>query len=323
MTDNRAKPVAQELFQFRGWSYYLERYILVFVLVALCAVTAWIEPRFLSARNLESLARQLVPLTIAAVGQAFVVIGGGLDLSIAAVMSLAGVVGILIMPEYGMVAGIAAMILTGLLGGLANGLLIGYLRTTPLIVTLGMLSIAQALALILSNGVPVYTVPDQFVEIFGFGDLLGIPVSFLIGCAALAIGGVILKFTVLGRYIYAIGSSRSAAEKSGIDVSRFISITYVFSGISAGLVAVILTSWVGAAQPTAAPSLMLESIAAIVLGGVALTGGSGSIFNVVLGVVILGTLSNALNMMGVSSYFQMLAIGVVIILAVSLDRLRT
>jgi len=313
----------QERFRFRGWTYYLERYILVFVLAALCAVTGWIEPRFLSASNLESLARQLVPLTIASVGQAFVVIGGGLDLSVAAIMSLAGVVGILIMPEYGMLAGIAAMILTGLLGGLANGLLIGYLRTTPLIITLGMLSIAQALALILSNGVPIYSVPEGFVELFGFGDFLGIPVSFLIGCAALAVGGAILKFTILGRYFYAIGSSRSAAEKSGIDVSRFTALTYVFSGISAGLVAVIMTSWVGAAQPTAAPSLTLESIAAIVLGGVALTGGSGSILNVVLGVVILGTLSNALNMMGVSSYFQMLAIGLVIILAVSLDRLRS
>jgi len=323
MTDNRANSMPQERFRFRGWTYYLERYILVFVLAALCAVTGWIEPRFLSASNLESLARQLVPLTIASVGQAFVVIGGGLDLSVAAIMSLAGVVGILIMPEYGMLAGIAAMILTGLLGGLANGLLIGYLRTTPLIITLGMLSIAQALALILSNGVPIYSVPEGFVELFGFGDFLGIPVSFLIGCAALAVGGAILKFTILGRYFYAIGSSRSAAEKSGIDVSRFTALTYVFSGISAGLVAVIMTSWVGAAQPTAAPSLTLESIAAIVLGGVALTGGSGSILNVVLGVVILGTLSNALNMMGVSSYFQMLAIGLVIILAVSLDRLRS
>lgn len=323
MTAKRSEIAPAAGFPSRGWAYYVQNYILVIVLCLICALTGWIEPRFLSASNLESLARQLVPLAIAAVGQSFVVIGGGLDLSVAAIMSLAGVVGILTMTEYGMTAGIAAMILTGLLGGLANGILIGYLRTTPLIITLGMLSIAQAIALMLSNGVPIYSVPDQFVELFGFGDILGVPISLLIGCLVLIAGGVILKFTILGRYVYAIGSSRSAAEKSGIDVRLITAITYVVSGISAGLVAIVMTSWVGAAQPTAAPSLTLESIAAIVLGGVALTGGSGSILNVLLGVVMLGTLSNALNMMGVSSYFQMLTIGLVIILAVSLDRLRS
>lgn len=316
--DNNAHQI-----QLQRWGYYLQNYALVFLVAALCAATGWLEPRFLSPSNIESLARQLVPLAIAAVGQAFVVIGGGLDLSVAAVMSLAGVVGIVIMPEWGVAIGIAAMIFTGLVAGLLNGFLIGYLRTTPLIVTLGMLSIAQAMALIISNGVPIYDVPEEFVDLIGFGSVLSIPASFLIACGVLLLGGVILKSTILGRYIYAIGSSRSAAEKSGIDVRRFTAVTYVISGISAGLIAVVMTSWVGAAQPTAAPTLTLESIAAVVLGGVALTGGSGSIFNVILGVVILGTLSNALNMIGVSSYFQMLAVGVVIILAVSLDRWRS
>lgn len=308
---------------FRGWAYYIQNYALVLVLGLLCAITGWVEPRFLSLSNMESLSRQLVPLIIASVGQAFVVIGGGLDLSLAAVMSLAGVVGIVLMPEYGMTIGIMAMILTGLISGLANGVLIGYLRTTPLIVTLGMLSITQAIALILSNGVPIYNVPEYFVDLVGFGAVFGVPVSFLIGCGALVCGGIVLKYTILGRYIYAIGSSRSAAEKSGIDVRKYTAITYMISGLMGGIVAIVMTSWVGAAQPIAAPGLTLESIAAIVLGGVALTGGSGSIVNVILGVVILGTLTNALNMIGVSSYFQMLAVGVVIILAVTLDRLRT
>jgi len=307
---------------FRGLARHLQNYALVLAVLLLGAITGWIEPRFLSSSNIESLARQLVPLTIAAVGQSFVVIGGGLDLSLAAVMSLAGVVGILVMPEFGIPAGVVAMLITGVLAGLANGLLVGYLRTTPLIVTLGMLSIAQATALVLSNGVPIYDVPNAFVDAVGFGSVAGVPFSFAIACAALILGGVVLRSTVLGRYIYAIGSSRSAAEKSGIDVRKFTAVTYVASGISAGLAAVVLTSWVGAAQPTASPSLTLESIAAIVLGGVALTGGAGNIFNVILGVIILGTLSNALNMLGVSSYFQMMAVGFVIIIAVSLDRLR-
>lgn len=290
------------------------------VLIAL--VAGGIEPRFFSVSNLANLSRQIVPLAIASVGQGFAIISGGLDLSIAAVMSLAGVAGILSMPAYGVAAGIAVMMLTGLAVGLASGFTIAYLRTTPLIVTLGMMSISQAIALILAHGVPIYTVPEALADTVGFGDILGVPVIVVIGAATMAAGWLILRTTVFGRYIYAIGSNRAAAAKSGIDVPLYTMLVYAASGFCCGIGALVLTAWLGAAQPVAVPTLTLQSLAAVVLGGVALTGGSGGMLQILYGVVILGMLSNAMNMVGISDFYQTLAVGIVIILAVVLDRFR-
>jgi ribose/xylose/arabinose/galactoside ABC-type transport system permease subunit len=284
--------------------------------------TAAIEPRFLSLGNPTNLARQLVPLLILSVGQGFAIISGGLDLSLASVMSLAGVGGITLAPTLGLPLGVAAMLAIGVLCGAANGAIIAYLRTTPLIVTLGMLSITQAIALIVSNGVPIYGVPEILTDRIGFGTLMGVPVTLLIGLALLAVCWLLLARTIFGRYVYAIGSSLPAALKSGIDVRRTTLLVYVVSGACAGVGAIVLTAWVGAAQPIAEPSLTLQSLAAVVLGGVALTGGRGGMLHVVYGVLILGMLSNAMNMLGISAYFQTLAVGIVIIIAVILDRLR-
>lgn len=292
-----------------------------FILLLALGTTA-IEPRFLSVGNLTNLARQLVPLLILAVAQGFAIISGGLDLSLASVLSLAGVGGVKAMPLVGLPLGLVVMVAIGVVCGAANGAIIAYLRTTPLIVTLGMLSITQAVALILSNGVPIYAVPEALTETVGFGKVLGIPSTVLIGLALLAACWFLLARTVFGRYVYAIGSSSQAALKSGIDVRRTTMLVYIVCSACAGVGAIVLTAWVGAAQPIAEPSLTLQSIAAVVLGGVALTGGRGSMLHVVYGVVILGMLSNAMNMLGISAYFQTLAVGIVIIVAVVLDRLR-
>lgn len=307
---------------FSRLSVRLVDYALPLFVILLALLTGYIEPRFFSASNIENLSRQLVPLAIAAVGQAFAVIGGGLDLSIAAVMSVAGIAGILVMNEYGIAAGVVTMILTGALAGAANGAVIAYFRASPLIVTLGMLSIAQAIALILSNGVPIYNVPESFVAAIGFNKVAGIPSSVLIGLGVLLAGWIVLRWTRFGRYIYAIGSSANAATKSGIDVRLNTMFIYMAVGVTTGIGAIVMTAWVGAAQPVAAPNLTLESIAAVVLGGVALAGGSGGIAHIILGTIIIGTLSNALNMVGISAYYQTLAVGLVIIAAVILDRVR-
>lgn len=285
-------------------------------------VASIIEPKFASFDNLTNLARQMMPLLIMAVGQAFAIISGGLDLSLAAVMSLAGVLGVLTMADYGAGLGIVVMLLTGLGMGAVSGFVIAYFRTSPLVVTLGMLSVAQALALILSGGVPIYTVHAGYAQAVGFDDLLGIPVMVWIGVLFVCLAAFILRQTIFGRYVYAIGSSISAASKSGVNVRRNVMLVYMVSGLCAAVCGVVLTAWTGSAQPIAAPNLTLESLAAVVLGGVALTGGSGGIRQVVYGVVILSMLSNVMNMVGVSAYYQTLVIGIVIILAVILDRLR-
>jgi ribose/xylose/arabinose/galactoside ABC-type transport system permease subunit len=296
--------------------------MLPLVIFAMAVVAGFIEPKFLSIDNLINLARQMVPLLIISVGQAFAIICGGLDLSLAAVLSLAGVLGVLAMQQFGTAIGIAVMLLTGVGAGLTSGFVIAYFRTTPLVVTLGMLSVTQALALIFSGGVPIYDVPPEFVQAVGFGNLGGVPLTVWIAGATAILAAIVLRQTVFGRYVYAIGSSASAASKSGVNVKLHTMLVYGVTGLCAGIGAVVLTAWVGSAQPIAAPNVTLESLAAVVLGGVALTGGSGGIRQVFYGVVILSMLSNVMNMIGVSAYFQTLAIGIVIILAVILDRLR-
>ncbi|MCI2807786.1 ABC transporter permease [Eoetvoesiella caeni] len=291
-------------------------------IIGLAVIAGVIEPKFLSADNLINLARQMIPLLIISLGQAYAIISGGLDLSLAAVMSLAGVVGVLIMPQYGPIIGVAIMLATGIVVGLLSGGIIAYLRTSPLIVTLGMLSVAQALALILSGGVPIYDAHPGYVQAIGFDSFLNIPHMVWIGAAMAVAAALVLRHTVFGRHVYAIGSNASAAAKSGVNVKFNTMLVYGVSGFCAAIGAVVLTAWVGSAQPIASPSLTLESLAAVVLGGVALTGGSGGIRQVFYGVLILSMLSNVMNMIGVSAYYQTLTIGIVIILAVILDRLR-
>lgn len=296
--------------------------MLPFFILAIALIAGIIQPRFWSVDNLLNLARQMVPLMIISIGQAFAIIGGGLDLSLAAVMSVAGVAGVLMMQQFGIAPGIAVMLVTGMGIGAVTGFIIAYLRTTPLVVTLGMLSVAQALALIASGGVPIYDVPQPYVEHVGFGAIVGVPTTVLIAIAMALAATLLLRRTVFGRYVYAIGSNASAAAKSGVDVRLCTLMIYVVSGFCAAVGAVVLTAWVGSAQPIAAPNITLESLAAVVLGGVALTGGSGGIRQVFLGALVLSMLSNVMNMIGVSAYFQTLAVGIVIILAVVMDRLR-
>lgn len=300
----------------------LHSLILPGVILLMAVVTGLVEPRFWSIENLINLSRQISPLLIVSVGQAVAVLSGGLDLSIAATLALSGICGVMIMNHAGIAAGIVAMIGTGIGCGLVNGLIITRFQVSPFIVTLGTLSVGRGLALIASGGLPIYQVPDFFVDTVGFGQILGIPVGAVIAVATLIGGALLLRFTIFGRYVYAIGSSTAAAFHSGVNVRLYVLLVYAFAGLTAGLAAIVLTAWVAAAQPLAAQGLELQSLGAVVIGGIALTGGSGSLLNMCYGVLILGMLSNSLNMIGMSSFMQTLTIGVVIVAAVVLDKLR-
>lgn len=304
------------------WKHSIQDILMPLVLVVLTTGISLIEPRFLSAANLRNLAAQIAPLMIISVGQAFTVIAGGLDLSLAAIAALSGVAGILAIPHVGIAGGIAVMILVGMIAGLANGFIISRLRASPLIVTLGIASICEATALIISNGIPIYAVPNEMISTIGFGRIFGVNVGFIIALVVLILGAFVLRFTIVGRYIYAIGSNKSAALKTGINVPNVTMAVFIIAGAMAGVAAIVTTSWISAAAPVAQPGLTLQSIAAVVLGGVLLTGGAGGMHHVVYGVIILGAITNAMNMLGISSYYQTLAVGVVIIAAVSLDVAR-
>lgn len=292
------------------------------LILIMAVVVGLIEPLFWSSANIANLLRQLAPLLIICAGQAFTIISGGLDLSVAAILAAAGVVGVLVMGEYGVVAGILAMLATGLAVGLLNGFLITRFRITPFITTLGTLSVVQGITLVISNGLPLYDVPDSFLTIFGDQTVVGIPMGAIISFGCVLLAGGLLSRTVFGRYVYAVGASPAAAHASGVPVSRVILGVYGLSGLMAGIAAVVMTAWVSAAQPLAGSGLELQSIAAAVIGGTALAGGVGRMTGVVCGALILGMLSNGLNMIGVSSFYQTSSIGLIIIVAVILDKFR-
>ena len=278
----------------------IARFGLPLLVVAIAVVTGIREPHFWSIANAQNLARQLAPLQILVVGQFFAILSGGLDLSVASVMACSGVLGVLALSHVGLAGSLIVMILSGVLFGLANGMLIVGFSVSPLIVTLGMLSVARGIALLLTAGLPVYTVPESLVDVVGFGALVGVPVSSLIAFAAMLTGAFVLRSTIFGRHVYAIGSSDAAARNSGVRVGQVRLAIYALSGGMAGLAAVVMTAWVSAAQPLAGEGMELQSIAAVVVGGVALAGGSGNMLQAFYGVLILGLLSNALNMAGVS-----------------------
>jgi ribose/xylose/arabinose/galactoside ABC-type transport system permease subunit len=301
----------------------IARFGLPLLVIAIAITTGLREPHFWSIANAQNLARQSAPLQIVVIGQLFALLSGGLDLSVASVMACSGVVGILALPYVGLACALAVMILTGMLFGLGNGALIVGFSVSPFIVTLGMLSVAKGLALLLTGGLPLYAVPEPLVDVVGFGTILGVPISSIVAFVAMLAGAFVLRSTIFGRHVYATGSSEAAARNSGVRVRRVRLAVYAISGAASGLAAIVMTSWVSAAQPLAGEGMELQSIAAVVVGGVALAGGSGTMLQAFYGVLILALLSNALNMAGVSSFLQVLVVGVVILLAVIVDRVRT
>jgi ribose transport system permease protein len=300
----------------------LKKYNLPAFIILLALITGLFEPRFWSSDNLRNLLLQISPLLVIAAGQSFAVIGGGLDLSVSAILAASGVGGLAVMNQTGITVGIITMVAIGAGIGLVNGLIITKFRVSPFVVTLGMLSICRGATLAATGGLPVYDIPPKFLDIFGDGRVLGFPVGGIIAVLCILGCGFLLHNTVFGRYVYAVGASPVAAYNSGVSVDRVTLGIYVITGMMSGIAAVVLTSWVAAAQPLAGSGLELQSLAAVVIGGAALTGGVGTMTGVVYGVVILGILSNGLNMVGISSFYQTMTIGTIIVMAVVLDRLR-
>jgi ribose transport system permease protein len=223
------------------------------------------------------------------------------------------------MREHGIAAGVFATLLAGTAVGLCNGIVITRFRVFPFIATLAMLSIASGLALSLSGGVPVTGLPVAFTDL-AYDLVFGVPVPVVIAVLVLIASYLILRYTRLGRHVYAVGGNEEAARLSGIRIDGVKLAAYVVSGLCAGIGSLILTSRVGSGQPALGVSLPLESVAAVVLGGVSLFGGRGSVLGVAFGVLFVSILSNGLNLLNVSSYTQMMVIGGALIVAVALDQ---
>lgn len=300
----------------------MQRLLPFLSLIVLFVGLAIASPHFLTNTNLSSVVRQTAVINIMALGMTMIIIAGGIDLSVGAILAMAGLLGTMAMERgVSIPVGIAVGILTGLLGGFLNGFLITRLKIAPFIVTLGTLGIIRGLTLIISNGLPVHRIPQQF-SFLGEGNVLGVPfvLWLLVGCAALT--HITLEHTRLGRYAFAIGSNREAAVYAGVPVNFHTTAVYAIAGMLTGLAGMIEASRLMTGQPTAGQGYELQVIAAVVIGGGSLHGGEGSVIGTLIGAFIMGLLSNGSDLLGISPYLQQAIIGAVIILAVMVDELR-
>ncbi|HLX11654.1 MAG TPA: ABC transporter permease [Bacteroidota bacterium] len=302
------------------WIALIAEIVLLTLLTSTFGGAHFFESTFLSWSNLSQVVRALSFIAIMAVGQAVVIISAGIDLSVGSVLGLSGVVtAVLLNQNYSIIVSASAGLAVGLLCGVANGVLITRVKLPPFIVTLGMMSIARGLAFGITGGETIRGLPQSFLA-FGQGEILRVPIPILImALFALAIG-YLLKTTTWGRYAYAIGGNEEAASFSGVNVAKVKVMIYALCGFSAGIAGVLFTSRFGVGQSTAGLGYELDVIAAAVIGGVSLSGGRGSILGAMVGSVLMGVLRNGLVLLNVSEYWQQVAIGLVILLAVVLDR---
>lgn len=298
----------------------LRRYGMYVVLLFLAAFFAATSEAFLVPANLFNVARQVSMLGIAAVGMAFVLLVGGIDLSIGSQITMVNIVAAWMMVEghqHPAVACAAALAASSLVGFL-NGWTIANIRMPPLIVTLCTMTILEGLAYIISGGIPIFGFPRAF-SVIGQGYVGPVPVPVIIMVVILAIGSFILEKTYFGRYFYAVGCSEEAAHLSGINVRRVKYLVYTLSGLFAGIAGIVMLSRTNSGQALAGKGFELDVLTAVVLGGVSVNGGQGKINNVVAGVLILGVLGNGLVLLNVSQYVQMVTKGAVLLLAVGFD----
>lgn len=301
---------------------HLQKLLPFLSLIVLFAGLAIASPHFLTSTNLSSVARQTAVINIMALGMTIIIIAGGIDLSVGAILAMGGLLGTMAMASgMSIMAGVAIGIGTGLLCGLLNGVLVSRLKIAPFIVTLGTLGIFRGTALIVSKGLPVHEIPAGF-SFLGEGNFLYVPfvLWLLLACA----GAVhfILDHTKLGRYAFAIGSNPAAAVYAGIPVGTYTIAVYAIGGMLTGLSGMIEASRLMTGQPTAGQGYELQAIAAVVIGGGSLTGGEGSVVGTLIGAFIMGLLANGSDLLGISNYVQQVVIGTVIILAVTVDEVR-
>ncbi len=301
---------------FRDYGQDVGLPIVVLLMIFFFASTSGV---FLSGPNFRNMGVAAAALAAISFGQTFAILTAGLDLSVGSTVALVSIVSGLCMQRYGISLGVAAGLAVGGLVGLVNGLVITRLRVVPFIATLAMLSVLSGLALNLSGGLPVSGLPRAFGN-FAYASLWGVPAPALVAIATLLASYLVLRYSRFGRHIYAVGGNEEAARLSGIKIDRVKLGAYVICGLCAAVGSLILTARVASGQPSLGASLPLESVAAVVLGGVSLFGGRGSVIGVAFGVAFVTIMSNGLNLLNVSSYTQMMVIGAALIVAVALDQ---
>ena len=286
--------------------------------ICLFILTAFLAPVFFNIQNILNVARQASVTGVVAVGMTFVILTGGIDLSVGAILAVVGVCFAMMIKQSVPIP--LAMIIAMLIGvviGLCNGIGITFFGIQAFIMTLATMAIGEGVALLLSNGTPVSCMVDsRILDLIGNGNVAGIPGPLIIFAASAIISGIVLRYLTFGRFVYGIGGSLEAARLSGVKTTRILLIVYAISGLCAAIAGLITTARLFVGHPTAGGFIMLDSIAAVVIGGTSLMGGRGSIAGTVAGVLLLAMVANLLNLLGVSPFHQEIVKGVIIIVAV-------
>jgi ribose/xylose/arabinose/galactoside ABC-type transport system permease subunit len=294
---------------------------LAIALAVLMLALALVKPNFLTVGNLVNLVRQISINGILAVGVTYVLLTGGVDLSLGSMVALTGVIAAEFAHpgQHALIVPVLIGILAGAACGSANGLMVTRGRMAPFVVTLGMMTSARGLALLLSGGRPVSNLSPAFTRI-GSGDFLGLPAPTWILLAVALASHVFLRKMRIGRHVYAVGGNEHAALASGVSVHGVKLTAYTICGAMAGLAGVVLAARITTGQPNAGIGYELDAIAAVVIGGTSLSGGSGGIGGTILGALLIGVINNGLDLLNVSSYYQQVIKGLIIVGAVWLDR---
>ncbi len=295
------------------------RFGLFFIVLAMIIVMSIVSDVFLTSTNVINIIRQVSINGVLAVGMTFVILTGGIDLSVGSLVAVTGVIaGNMLLSGYSPLVAVIVSVFASVAFGAFNGVMIAYFGLPPFIATLAGQTIGRGFALVYSNGKPFNITDTAFLNI-GKGSALGIPIPIWILAIVCGIAAVVLNYTTFGRYVYAFGGNRDATKLSGVNTKLVEMFTYVIMGLLAGIVGIILAARISSGQPTSGEGYELDAIAAVAIGGTSMTGGVGKLSGTILGFIIIGIISNALTLLNVSSFYQQIVKGFIILIAVLLD----
>ena len=302
---------------------WIQTYMLIFIVIGLGVILSFISSNFLTVTNLLNVVRQIAVNGILAIGMTIVCLTGGIDLSVGSIVAFSGIIaaGLLRDTSYPIIVVVLAAIAVGAVCGLYNGYFVAYWNAAPFVVTLSMMTIARGMTYVYSDGRPISNLRTEFLTI-GKGSIAGIPIPTLILAVVFILGSIMLTKLKFGRYVYAVGGNENAAMVSGINVKRIKMMVYVLSRIACGIAAIILTARVSAGLPQAGESYELDAIAATVIGGTSLSGGRGRLWGTIVGAILLGIVNNGLDLLNVSSFYQQIVKGLIILGAILIDSKR-
>lgn len=315
----------------KGTNKYLDffkhissEYIIIYAVIILSIILSFSSDVFLTTGNIMNVLRQTSMIAILAAGAFFVMVGGGIDISIGSTVGLAGIAfagGIVNWGMHPIIAFIFALIVGGLAGSV-NGLMVSRAGIPPFIATLGMMSVARGVVYVVTNAYPISGLPKS-IAFLGRGYVFGIPFPVIVMAIVFLIAHFVSQKTKFGRFVYASGGNPEAAHLSGIKVKNIVATTYIIGGVLAAISGVILVSRLDSGQPNAGLTWEFEAVTAAVIGGVSITGGKGKVLGVFFGAILIGLLTNGMTLLDVSSYYQQIIKGVVLAGAIGLDVYKT